>query len=65
MRNNPRAESSGELAAAGQGNGIVERPLPILQRFHQLAAARGAAIFLTRPVPLSGLGSLGAFWGGS
>jgi hypothetical protein len=50
MRNNPRAESSGELAAAGQGNGIVERPLPILQRFHQLAAARGAAIFLSRPV---------------
>jgi CheY-like chemotaxis protein len=30
-----------ELATAGQGNGIVERPLPTLQRFHQPAAARG------------------------
>ena len=28
MRNNLRAESSGELATARQGNRFVERPLP-------------------------------------
>src|SRR5882724_2485623 len=31
----------GELATAGQGNGIVERPFPTLRKFHQPAAARG------------------------
>ena len=30
-----------ELAAAGQRNRIIERPLLTLQRFHQRAARRG------------------------